>query len=273
MQSELQSSPGRPLFFDDDEGGYAVRPLRSKSIKLMTYNIHNGIGRDRHYDLGRIENVIRAEAPDILAMQEVDCGMARSRFEDQARILGERLEMHHFHCVTLARDQGGFGNAVLSRFPPLRSMRYNISHPWGREPRFCVRVDIEIDEGAALHVFNCHLGLATRERLWQQRQMLSDAILLSRDVEHPVVLMGDFNDRPFQVVHQRLRQYFKDAFRTTGKVFGSTFRLGWLHFKLDHIYISPEVHVLDSWVRRAPPAHLASDHRPLLALIEVEWRV
>lgn len=244
-----------------------------KHIKLMTWNIHNGVGGDRRYDLRRIEEVIRSEDPDIIALQEVDSGLPRSHFDDQSRLLAEGLEMEFFYCETLpANGGGGFGNTVLSRFPLLRRQRYDISHPAGREPRYCARVDLEIGDGAALHVFNCHLGLATRERRWQQRQMLSDAILLSRDIEHPVVLMGDFNDRPFQVVHQRMRQYFKDAFRASGRRFGATFKLGWIRWRLDHIYISPELHVRDSWVRRTPPAHIASDHRPLLAEIEVEWR-
>lgn len=254
-----------------DDGDGALAPLVCRQIRLMTYNIHNGIGADRRYDLRRIEEVIRLEAPDIVALQEVDCGMARSHNDDQTRLLGERLGMYHDHCVTMKSGHGGFGNTVLSRYPLLRNRRYNLTHPAGREPRYCLRVDLDLGEGAVLHVFNCHLGLATRERHWQQRQMLSDAILLSRDIEHPVILMGDFNDRPLQVVHQRLRQYFKDAFRSTGRRFGATFKLGWLRWRLDHIYISPEVRVWDSWVRKAPPADVASDHRPLLALVEVDW--
>lgn len=265
LATELLSTP--PMADEED-----FAPRVGRSIRLMTYNIHNGIGRDRIYDLKRIEAVIRSEAPDIVALQEVDRGMARSRFDDQARLLGEALGMYAVHCITLEKERGGFGNALLSRFPLLLNRRYDLTHPAGREPRYCLRVDVDLGQGEILHVFNCHLGLATRERHWQQRQMLSDAILLSRDIEQTVILMGDFNDRPFQVVHQRLRQYFKDAFRDTGRRWGATFRLGWLRWRLDHIYLSPEAHIIDSWVRKTPPAHLASDHRPLLAQVALEWR-
>lgn len=271
MREPSLQAPVPPAFVDDDIGPDIGRPLLRKSIKLVTYNIHNAIGRDRRYDLQRIAKVIKMEDPDVVALQEVDDGMTRSRFDRQARLLGEWLGMHHSHCITLPCEWGGFGNAVLSRFPLLRKERYDISHPSGREPRYCLRVDVEVAPNALLHIFNCHLGLATREREWQQRQMLSDAILLSRDLEHPVALLGDFNDRPLQVVHQRMRQYFKDAYMSTGKRFGATFRLGWLKWKLDHIYLSPDVHVVDSWVLRKPPANIASDHRPLVALVEAEW--
>lgn len=244
-----------------------------RTLKLMTYNIHNGVGRDRRYDLDRIARVIEEEWPDIVALQEVDQGMARSGFDDQPRQLAERLGMHHIHCRTLSVGRGGFGNTVLSRFPFAADHQfYDISHPAGREPRWCIRADLDLGEGEMLHVFNCHLGLAQRERAWQQRRMLSDAILLSRDIEHPVVLMGDFNDRPFPVVHARLREYFKDAYKACGRRYGPTFRVGPLHIKLDHIYTTPEVHVEACWVRREPPANVASDHRPLVALVTLEWR-
>lgn len=244
----------------------------NKMIKLMTYNIHNGVGRDNRYDLHRIEKVIRSEKPDIVALQEVDNRLSRSNFDNQSEYLAERLGLDYLHCVTRTAERGEFGITILSAYPCIHNHRYDISHPSGKEPRYCLRVDVQVEEGAVLHVFNCHLGLAARERRYQQRQMLSEAILLSRDIEDPVLLMGDFNDRPVKVVHNHLMLYFKDAYKSTGKRFGPTFRLGPIPLRLDYIYTSPEIHIIDSWVRNDPLTRVASDHRPLLALIDVEWR-
>ena len=66
--------------------------------------------------------------------------------------------------------------------------------------------------------------------------MVSDAILLSKELHHPVVVMGDFNDRPISVVHRTLRKHFTDAFTAAGKRWGPTFRVGPIPFRLDHIY-------------------------------------
>lgn len=243
-----------------------------KTLKLMTYNIHNGVGRDGRYRLDRVLNVIESQAPDIVALQEVDNGVGRSDYDDQTQYLACALNMNCLHCVTRATGHGTYGISVLSKHPIIHSQRYDITHHSSREPRACLRVDLQVGSGAVLHVFNCHLGLTALERHYQQRAMLSEAILLSRDLEHPVVLMGDFNDRPLPVVHNRLRLYFKDAYLSTGKRYGPTFRLGPLRFCLDHIYTSPEVHVDDCWVVRDGLTHVASDHRPLLAVIGVEWR-
>jgi hypothetical protein len=59
-----------------------------EGMRLMTYNIHKGIGgRDRRYDLRRVIDVIEAENPDIICLQEVDHNVHRSRYHDQARML------------------------------------------------------------------------------------------------------------------------------------------------------------------------------------------
>ena len=237
----------------------------------MTYNIHSGVGVDKRYDLGRIRRVLDDERPHIAALQELDCGMRRSSYDDQSNVLANDLELKSFVCATRPIEQGSFGMAVLSPFPVVHQREYDLSYQPHREPRYCLRVDIEVEPGAVLHVFNCHLGLSARERAFQRKQMLSDAILLSEELHHPVILMGDFNDRPISVVHRNLRKHFTDAFTAVGKRWGPTFRLGPIPFRLDHIYIGGRIRVLDCWVRNDELTRVASDHRPVIASLEVTW--
>jgi len=239
-------------------------------LKLLTYNIHRGIGCDGRYDLGRVERILREERPDVVTLQEVDCGLARSDFDDQVEILSSRLGLRGSYWATSAMAEGHFGLAILSRFPVAFLREYDLSYRPRNEPRFCLRADLEIEPGAILHVFNCHLGLATMERRFQRRRMLSDALLLSEELHHPVVLMGDFNDRPLTVVHRQLRRHFVDAYKCSGQRGGATFQFGPLAWRLDHIYVSDDVRVLDCWVRRDELARVASDHRPLIATVEID---
>ncbi len=243
-----------------------------KQIKLMTYNIHSGIGTDRRYDLKRILQVIRDENPDVVTLQEVDRGLPRTKYEDQTRILGEALGMDYLHCGTRLVNGGDYGITVLSRFPITGKHRYDISdYRTKSEQRYCVRVDLAVAPGAPLHVFNCHLGLATGERQFQRRRMLSEAILLNQDLHHPVVLMGDFNDRPVPVVHRLLRHHFHDVFNRLGKRCGSTFCWGPLRWRLDHIYTSDDVRPVDACVCKTALTKIASDHRPLISVVEMSW--
>lgn len=243
----------------------------TRRLTFLTYNIHAGVGVDRRYDLGRIARVLKEERPDVAALQELDCGAGRTQYDDQANALATDLAATSSFCATRPAGSGSFGIAVLSALRVLRQEHYDLSYQPHREPRYCARVDLEVEPGAVLHVFNCHLGLTARERTFQRKQMLSDAILLSEDLRHPVVVMGDFNDRPIPVVHGALRKHFTDAFRAGGRRWGPTFRFGPIPLRLDHIYVSAGIRVLDCRVRNDALARVASDHRPVIASVEVTW--
>jgi endonuclease/exonuclease/phosphatase family metal-dependent hydrolase len=243
----------------------------TRQLKFMTYNIHSGVGVDKRYDLGRIRRVLDDERPDIAALQEVECRSRRTSFDDQSSDLASHLAVTSSYCTTRAAGQGTFGIAVLSAFRVLHEQHYDLSYQTWREPRYCLRVDLEVEPGAVLHVFNCHLGLGARERTFQRKQMVSDLILLSETLHHPVVLMGDFNDRPISVVHRSVRKHFTDAFTAAGKRWGPTFRAGPIPLRLDHIYLSGSIRVVDCWVRNDDLTRVASDHRPVIASVEAVW--
>jgi endonuclease/exonuclease/phosphatase family metal-dependent hydrolase len=238
---------------------------------LVTYNIHSGVGVDRRYDLSRIRRVLDDERPDVVALQELECGAQRTSYDDQSNVLANDLALTSSFCATRPAGQGSFGIAVLSAFPVQRHQQYDLTHETGREPRYCLRVDLEVEPGALLHVFNCHLGLTARERTFQRRQMVSDAILLSEELRHPVIVMGDFNDSPISVVHRNLRRHFTDAFSASGRRWGPTFNMGPIPIRLDHIYVGRGIRVLDCRVRDDALTRVASDHRPVVASVEVTW--
>jgi endonuclease/exonuclease/phosphatase family metal-dependent hydrolase len=237
----------------------------------MTYNIHSGVGIDKRYDLGRIRRVLNDARPDVAALQELECRRERTSYDDQSSVLAADLDLTSSFCATRSAEQGSFGIAVLSAFPVVHHQQYDLTYGTHREPRYCLRVDLEVEPGAVLHVFNCHLGLTARERTFQRKQMLSDAILLSEELHHPVIVMGDFNDRPISVVHRSLRKHFTDAFSASGKRWGPTFTFGPIPLRLDHIYVGGGIRVLDCWVRDDRLALAASDHRPVIASVEVTW--
>jgi endonuclease/exonuclease/phosphatase family metal-dependent hydrolase len=243
----------------------------TRRLTFMTYNIHSGVGVDKRYDLRRISRVLKNERPHVAALQELECRSGRTSFDDQSNVLANDLALTPSFCATRPAGQGSFGIAVLSTFAVLHHQQYDLSYQPHCEPRYCLRVDLEVEPGAVLHVFNCHLGLTVRERTFQRKQMVSDAILLSEELHHPVVVMGDFNDRPISVVHRNLRKHFADAFRASGKRWGPTFRAGPIPIRLDHIYVSEGIRVLDCWVRNDELTRVASDHRPVIASVEVTW--
>ncbi|MBN2366638.1 MAG: hypothetical protein EH225_12085, partial [Calditrichaeota bacterium] len=87
------------------------------SIKVMSYNIHSGIGRDGVYNLERIRDVIARENPDIIALQEVDIGLKKSHFDDQPMRLSDELKLYSYFCLTRVTEKGTYGILTLCRFP------------------------------------------------------------------------------------------------------------------------------------------------------------
>jgi len=243
-------------------------------LKIMTYNIHYGIGQDRVYKLDRIIDVIKSENPDVVALQEVDENMPRSEFDDQPKIIADNLNMYFHYSVNWCVGRGKFGLATFSKFPILENVRHDLSFcprlKWRFRPRGTLRTDIGLGS-ACLHVFNLHLGLGVRERIHQRRKLLSQSILLDQGLEHPVALVGDFNDRPISVVHSQLRDHFSDAFNLSGnKKDGATFYWGPLKLKLDHIYLSNQLLPVETRIVNTPLSRIASDHRPLISRVEVK---
>src|SRR6187431_1625195 len=72
----------------------AVPPLAfKKTLRIMTYNIHVGVGMDKKLDLKRIADVINRENPDLVGLQEVDRGVKRTEEKDEIAELAKLTRM------------------------------------------------------------------------------------------------------------------------------------------------------------------------------------
>ena len=140
-------------------------------MKLMTYNIHKGIGGDRRYRLERVAAVIAAEGPDLVCLQEVDRNARRSHHDDQPAMLADRLRAETWlYQLNAPHGDGGYGNLLLSRWP-IRDGRTLSLHYRQRMPRRAQLAVVETPEGP-LHVVHVHFGLSERERRWQAALLL-----------------------------------------------------------------------------------------------------
>ncbi|MER8787745.1 endonuclease/exonuclease/phosphatase family protein [Mesorhizobium sp. M0983] len=98
-------------------------------MKLVTYNIHYGMGLDGRYDVGRIADAVRGA--DVIALQEVTRGNPKNGGRDMVAELGEALPDYfavygsNFEADAGSRLENGraitttfqLGNMVLSRTP------------------------------------------------------------------------------------------------------------------------------------------------------------
>src|SRR5512138_3414490 len=237
-------------------------------MRVMSWNLHGLRGADGRRDPERIARVIDDVRPDVAGLQEVGLPPPPGSPPDPAELLAGLTGMRGAFGPTMSDRRGfAYGNAVLSRHPVLAVRNYDLSVP-GREPRGCVRADVEL-AGTRLHFFAAHLGLHWRERRRQAAQLLSADILRDAALSYPLVLVGDFNSVSGRsAVPRWLRRQLVDAAiaaRNEAPTFPSRFPL----LRLDHCYVGASIRVLEVEVVRTAEVRRASDHLPLVVELEV----
>ena len=236
-------------------------------MRLVSWNIHGGIGRDGRRDLPRIASVLHELGADVAALQEVGDAQrpaadAEHTLADHAAELGRLLGWFVAYGPTLVRAGRPYGNAVLSRFKIARARNYDLSIR-GREPRGCLRADVDIEPGASLHLFNLHWGLSGGERRKQAAMLLSADLLRDAALTAPLIVCGDFNmwmPVPGPIA-RLLRKQLRDV-----AVITRTRRATWPArlplLRLDRAYVDSGVQVLGAGVGSGTAA-AASDHLPV----------
>jgi endonuclease/exonuclease/phosphatase family metal-dependent hydrolase len=242
--------------------------VKEGRVRVVSWNVHAMAGADGRRDPERIARVVDELRPDIAGLQEVGTPALPSDLPDPAALLGALTGMRSAFGPTMHHRLGfAYGNAVLARHPIQATRNYDLSVP-RREPRGCLRADVEVDQ-AVVHFFAAHLGLHWRERRRQAAQLLSADILRDAALAHPLVLVGDFNSMSNRsAVPRWLRRQLVDcaqAARNEAPTFPSGFPL----LRLDHCYVDAAFRVESVEVHRSALARRASDHLPLVVELEI----
>jgi endonuclease/exonuclease/phosphatase family metal-dependent hydrolase len=242
----------------------------------MTYNVHSCVGADRRCDVGRIAAVIAHEKPDIVALQELDAGRQRTGKVDQAHQIATRLGMAFYFHPTIQVAEERY-DAILTALPmeevhsaalpTLKGVR-------GLEPRGAIWAKIGAG-GKRLNVINTHLGLVPLEQRDQTACLLGKDWLDHPDATDPLLMLGDFNATSRYACYGRLTGRLRDAQRVLQQQRGRsgraipTFPSRFPVLRIDHVFVSKGIKVLDVRVPDGPLARAASDHLPLVADIEI----
>lgn len=238
----------------------------------MTYNVHGCVGVDRRLDVGRVAAVIAREAPDVVALQELDVNRPRSGGVDQAHALAERLGMSvSFNSALLRVAEERYGDAVLSVHP----MRLVKSGPLPRPPkapledRGALWVEVAPAGGGRLQVINTHLGLVPLEQRAQVDALLGPDWMAAAARRGPALLVGDFNATSRYAAYRRLAAVLRDLQAGLAPSTLPTFPARLPVLRLDHMFAASGVVARDAWTPNHALARTASDHLPLVVELEV----
>jgi endonuclease/exonuclease/phosphatase family metal-dependent hydrolase len=222
---------------------------------------------DKKLDLARIADVIRRERPDLVALQEVDRGVKRTQHVDQIKELATLTKMDYAFAHNLNYQGGQYGVAVLSRFPILSIDHRRYAHLREAERRGFIRVEVEVG-GRRINFVNTHLDYQHADnRLYEAEQML--AALPNADA--PLIIAGDFNDEPSGTTYKLMLKHFADAWAAGRAAEGGlTYPADKPVKRIDYIFHGKVGSIVVKGARVVQT--LASDHLPLVADLEIEWR-
>ena len=226
------------------------------ALRVMSYNI-----RSLRDDAAAVRRVIRHAEADVVCVQEAP------------RFLWWRRK-----CVHLARDCGlaiasggrdAAANMLLVR-PPVKvdsARSVLFTHDAGLHQRGVALAAFRWAGGRVV-VAGTHLDGYPEPRLRHVSE-LSAAIDAFADPGVLTVLAGDFNDDPASDVWEALSRLGADAFAAAGTGEGLTLNVTDPTRRVDAIFAGPGVRVRSAWIIDSQDVRVASDHRPVLADLEV----
>jgi len=224
-------------------------------LRIVSYNIHCGIGWDGRFNEQRILDVLMETNADVIALQEVE---SRASGIDMLDWLAKGMSYHAIAGTTLLRADGHYGNGILTRCPVLSSKLLDLSFR-NREPRGAISADLDCS-GEPIRIVATHLGLRPAERREQVQTLLK---LFRESPEDRAVLLGDLNEwflwgRPLR----RLHKYFQAT--PSPPTFPSIAPF----LALDRLWTHPRKILQRLSVHKSRAARMASDHLPLVADLE-----
>ena len=245
-------------------------------IRVVTYNIHHGEGVDGKFDLERIAKLLKAEKPDIVALQEVDQKTRRSGGVDQPAELARLTGMKVIFGRNIDFEGGGYGTAVLTNLPVRSSESVKLKSYYpptkeNAEQRGVQVVELGDKDEPGIVFMGTHLDYRQPEDERMNSALTINELARKRPNE-PAIIAGDFNAMPDSAAIHEFEKEWTIA-GGSGEAKQSepmlTFPAEKPDRRIDYVMYRPanrwkvvEVRVLDEPV--------ASDHRPVLTVLRRE---
>ena len=230
--------------------------------RIVTYNIHSGIGRDKKHDYKRIGQFLASSGADVVLLQEMD---TRPPERDTAQDVRDICAENTFKLIpspAIREADGWYGNAILTRYDVLSNDTVDVSQS-GRQPRNVQIVELKTEK-TPLTVVNTHKGLKKLERRSQFSLLHEHLSQRLKEKQTPLVLAGDFNEW----------QFFSKAFKGLNSLLfqqkvGATFPSHFPVFSLDRVWVTDDIKVKACRKRKNAKTRVYSDHLPVLIDIEL----
>ena len=226
------------------------------TLRLLSYNV-----RSLRDDPAAVARVIRGAEPDVVCVQEAPRFLRwRSKCAALARSAG---------LVVVGGGRPSGANLILSSLgvDVLRTVDVLFSKEPGLHQRGAALAVLRL-RGSEFSVLGTHLDVRGEARL-RHIVELNSAISRYLPPDKPAVVAGDMNDRPGSPTWLALTEQRRDAFAAAGVGSAFTSTAADPHQTIDGIFVDPRITVASARVLDGPDVSVASDHRPVLAELEL----
>jgi endonuclease/exonuclease/phosphatase family metal-dependent hydrolase len=236
-------------------------PPVTGAIRVMTYNLHNGFNTKGQSDLEALAQVIEAQRPDIVALQEVARGGVAYGSVDMLSWLSQRLALPGVY--TPAGDDL-WGQAVLSRYPIISAETHTLP-PYNLALRRSFGyLQIDIGQERPLNLINTHYDPRRHDGVTQPAHTQAILEFVTSHESGRFIITGDLNAVPD---NPQIQSYFEcgfvDVIASAGLMPGYTAHSERPSGRIDYILISSDLTASDVVI----PTSTASDHLGVAATI------
>jgi endonuclease/exonuclease/phosphatase family metal-dependent hydrolase len=235
------------------------RAVRFVMVLVASYNIRKAIAPDRRRRPERILEILAEIGADIVLLQEADRRFGERHSAIPLHMLAEHSVYRPVPYEMRPGSIGWHGNAILIG-PKVELLHHMPLHLPSLEPRGAVLADVRAG-GGMLRLVGMHLDLSG---LWRRKQ--ARAILSELDHQPdplPTLLAGDLNEWRSNGCIRDFCQHHRPV--TLGPSFPARRAIG----RLDRMFVTSGIRILESGVHGSVLARNASDHLPVWARIGV----
>lgn len=163
-------------------------------LKILSMNIKEGAKFADHKAAPYAE-IILEEKPDFVALQEVDYCTVRNGGIDWLNDLAQATGMMPYYCKSFDYQGGGYGVAILSKYPFYKAEKIVSVIEGAKEPRATGWVYVCLQSGQIVRVGSTHLALESAEITTKNMADVNKKIF-AEDTTTPTLLIGDYNAAP-----------------------------------------------------------------------------
>lgn len=176
-------------------------------LKCMEWNIKSFEYDDNsnavYFEIAEAMEKIKAENPDIVCFNEFETATGRMSSVEKLTECAQSLGMFPFFVFSYNKDNGAYGNGILSKYPIVNSKSELLGMFTGADQRSVGWADILVPtdaapDGVKVRIVCTHLdAFGGDETCYEQaKEVIAYAVAPATEAGIPSLLMGDMNCGP-----------------------------------------------------------------------------